>query len=207
MVELLWRRMEKWWRYEVKVEGFKWQRWRFLGILREREMEVREYEGYGVNEERMGIKVNLYGEIRRWNQAPTVRFLKKLHHCASWHGRVSATLLKDTGCVHPKKMIFSAYSTQGLTRAVSPDTGTRVKPLETHFLTHPWHILTRAMSADMGARVRPLISHFPWFPFLSCGRLLLPNFQRLFATAIFNSSSKHCSHLQVNNTQPNKENN
>jgi hypothetical protein len=35
-------------------------------------MKVREYEGYGVNEERIRDKEHLYGEFRRWGHAPTV---------------------------------------------------------------------------------------------------------------------------------------
>lgn len=87
----------------------------------------------------MGDKVDLFGEIRRWAHAPTVKISKKIHTALADTGdRVSAQHLKDTGCVRLRSILFSLFH-------AGDDTGTHVRPLETQFLTLPWHFLTRAL--------------------------------------------------------------
>jgi hypothetical protein len=68
----------------------------------------------------MGDKVDLFGEIRWWAHAPTVKNFKKNHHAlvdtavsADTGDRVSAQHLKDTGCVRPKSNLFNAGADTG----------------------------------------------------------------------------------------------
>ena len=88
----------------------------------------------------MGDKMDLVGEIRWWAQLPTVKKFEKFPTAFADTGdRVSANDLLDIGRVLPCYNLF----TQGLTRVVSLDTDTRVRPLENSL---PDHFLTRAVS-------------------------------------------------------------